>query len=251
MPWRDLASELTDEFAELTTRETAISEAFIKQRSRKSLAERERMRLNGTARALAKATSKRRAQCKHLARLSARAPIQCNNARCRVEFVPCRAGTRFCSDACAARNEAARQRAAIKADPVRLAKRQAYERIRSRKRRQRARVQHAPVTCANPRCGAVFIPVQGKRYCTPACARRYVAVKQQRRKQAAKLASHSFTCCVCAQPFAGTRIDQRCCSDACRRRLATQKVRAWLDYQYADPERHAQLRAKARARQAS
>ena len=163
MGWADLTAEVADEFELLggrETMETLLEQKAAYQRARWAASARERYRKKSweqKRRMFAKQRMRLRRQ-----RLRGRAPIRCENDRCRAEFVPVSAKTRFCTNAC-------RWRAQMR-------------RLRAEWRERRPRVM--PASCQVCSAGLRAQRVT-KMYCSHRCANRAHVARQRARRKAA------------------------------------------------------------------
>lgn len=91
-------------------------------------------------------------------------------------------------------------------------------RIKRRARRTRLRLsQRAPITCANPRCGSVFVPYYSTtRYCTRVCMHRASQNRAHRVKRARTAAERRVLCPTCGVVFDKHKSDRVYCSGRCK-----------------------------------
>ena len=91
-------------------------------------------------------------------------------------------------------------------------------RIKRRARRTRQRLsQRAPITCANPRCGSVFVPYYSTtRYCTRVCMHRASQNRAHRVKRARTAAERRVLCLTCGVVFEKHKSDRMYCSRRCK-----------------------------------
>lgn len=86
---------------------------------------------------------------------------------------------------------------------------------RYKRRRLAALQRRQPVTCANPRCRAQFVPIRSdKRYCKHTCS---VAVHDARIRQECRAAHGDYLCGECGRVFEPRHGHQKYCGRKCSR----------------------------------
>lgn len=200
MPWHDLEIGIAEEFREAQAHVVSrLHRVYGVKRERHRARYREKVLLDHGFVANEKKRSKARKLQALKERLRARSPIMCANTRCRVEFVPYRADTTYCTVACRKRACARRVSAAVSADTKRRARRlklkreyyrrrkaeilakrrtpakasalKAYEATRTARKRAERLAARKPIACQSPLCDETFVPPSrgDQRYCCASC----------------------------------------------------------------------------------
>lgn len=90
--------------------------------------------------------------------------------------------------------------------------------MKRRAKRTRLRLsQRAPITCANARCGSVFVPYYSTtHYCTRACRKRANQARAHRVQRARTAAERRVSCPTCGVVFVKHKTDRMYCSGRCK-----------------------------------